>query len=141
MFIASLYSSSVHLLSHRHSHPPNNQPPRRGARRPTGKHCSSSVLSCVTNERVQFNFLKDDNEMFLQFVFSVPCVSCRSLSSPWYRRSTQIGVGSCRNKDCTLCGWRGTLPLPTSPSILKTQLTLFCMTCSCSASWTRVWYV
>ncbi len=69
------------------------------------------------------------------------CMWCRSLSTLWYRRSTQSGVGSCRNKDCTLCGWRETHPSPTSCSILKTQHTSFCTTCSCSASLTRVWYV
>lgn len=69
------------------------------------------------------------------------CVCCRSLSTLCCRKNTQSGVGSCRNKDCTLCGWRGTRPSPTSASVLKTQRTSFCTTRSCSASSTRVWYV
>lgn len=82
--------------------------------------------------------------MFYSSHYSVcflACVFCRSLSTLWYRKSTHSGVGGCRNKDFTLCGWRGTRPSPTSASVLKTQLTSFCMTCSCSASLTRVWYV
>ncbi len=44
-FAASLYSSSVQLLSHCHSHPPNNQQPCHGACWPAGKHC---VRFCPT---------------------------------------------------------------------------------------------
>lgn len=69
------------------------------------------------------------------------CVCCRSLSSLWWARSTLSGAGSCRSRACTLCGWNETHLSPTSPSIPETRLTSSCMTHSCSASSTRVWYV
>lgn len=68
-------------------------------------------------------------------------ILCRSLSTLWCRRNTLNGVESFKNKDCTSCGWRGTRPSLTSPSILKTQPTSSCMTRSCSASSTRAWWV
>jgi len=69
------------------------------------------------------------------------CVCCRSLSTLCCTRSTPSGADGCRNRGCTPCGWRGTRPSPTSPSIPKIQPTSFCTTRSCSASSTRVWYV
>ncbi|XP_037833979.1 U3 small nucleolar RNA-associated protein 4 homolog isoform X1 [Kryptolebias marmoratus] len=62
----------------------------------------------------------------------------RSWSSPWSRRSTRSGAGSCSSRAFTPCGCRGTRPSPPSPLTPETRRTSFCTTPSCSASSTRL---
>ena len=46
MFAAALYSSNIQLLSHSHSHPPNNEQLSCGACWPAGKYCNTFCLNC-----------------------------------------------------------------------------------------------